>query len=83
MLTVRLSPSIQNDLDALSERKQLTKSDIVKIALEQYIARENADNPYELGKDLFGQVGRLDIAADPKEIYNQSISSKIREKHSH
>lgn len=85
MLTVRLSPETQNDLEALSERKHLSKSEIVKIALEQYMARENADNPYELGRDLFGQEGSDDLGmvAEPAGVYKRAIKAKIRAKHSH
>lgn len=81
MLTVRLSPESQKDLETLSERKGLSKSDIVKIALEQYVARENADNPYELGMDLFGLEGSPRIAADPPGTYKASVKSKINQKH--
>lgn len=81
MLNVRLSPYIQKELDLLCERKHLSKSDVVKIALEEYMARENADNPYELGKDLFGQEGSM--AAEPSGEYKQSVKKKISEKHSH
>ncbi len=53
MLTVRLPKEIEEQLEGLSKQHKTTKSEIVKKAITEYIAK-NYSNPYETGKDLFG-----------------------------
>lgn len=81
MLNVRLSSEFQKELERFCEQKHISKSEVVKNALEVYMARENADNPYELGKDLFGQEGSQNHQASLE--YKQHVKSKLNEKHSH
>lgn len=58
MLTVRLSKEMELQISKLTEKKNITKSELVKEALQMYIAKnEKDDSPYTLGKELFGNFG--------------------------
>lgn len=82
MLTVRLSPHVEKELDELCERKNCSKSEIVKDALEDYFQKERSHaSPYELGKDLFGQESSG--VREASVTYKKHLKKKLSEKHSH
>ncbi len=82
MISVRLSKELKAKLDSLAKQQNMTKSDVVKEALGEYIAAyEKKKNAYELGKDLFGQFGSGQD--DLSVSYKQKVRGKIDAKHSH
>jgi len=82
MISIRLSFELENKLNKISKEKAVSKSDIVKKALEKYFEEYALEkNPYELGKDLFGNYGSGDshLSLNYKEV----LKRKLHEKHSH
>ena len=82
MLTVRLPDDLEAEVDRIASTERRTKSDIVKDALQQYLAaHQQKRSSYEAGEGLFG------IAAsgenDRSGAYKRRIREKLREKHSH
>ncbi len=82
MLTVRLSDDEEKALQQYCMREGVSKSIVVKEAIELYITQRTKNkSPYEAGADLFGSEG--------SGIKNKSVSYKKRlknllhEKHSH
>ena len=59
-LTVRLSPKAERTLNALVKRTRLSRSQVVREALAQYIAGDQDDDvergPYEAWADVVGVV---------------------------
>ena len=58
-LTVRLSPRAERALNAAARRRRMSRSDVVREALEQYEAadREHVDaEPYQAWVDVLGVV---------------------------
>lgn len=56
MLSVRIETYITKKLNHLSRKFKISKSQIVKEALQVYLKQmEKDETPFELGKDLFGQ----------------------------
>lgn len=64
-LTVRLPARVEQELADYCAKRRLTKSQVVKLALEELLAA-NAGKPsaYELGKDLFGPHTDMPPTAD-------------------
>jgi len=82
MISVRLSKEMEEKLELLSIQENLTKSDIIKEALNKYIIdHENKCKPYELGEDLFGKHGSGE--KDLSVSYKKKVREKINEKMSH
>jgi predicted DNA-binding protein len=82
MLTVRLTPDMENEIDRLASAARKTKSDIVKDALKEYIeSHQERGSSYELGEDLFGieESGE----ADRSTTYKRRVREKVRAKHTH
>lgn len=58
-LTVRLPDNIQKNVSSLAKKLHLKRSDIVRMALEQFIQgvmTDNNNSPYEQVKHLLGSV---------------------------
>ena len=61
-----------------AQRMQLTKTDVVREALQLYM-KERADDvltPYALGEELFGRYGSGDT--DRSTTYKQRLKEKLR-----
>ena len=82
MLTVRLSSNLQNDLEGYCQREKVSKSVVVKEALEHYFNEKRFnDNPYSVGEDLFGAEGSG--VSEASVSYKKKIKQHLNEKHSH
>ncbi|MDI3548597.1 MAG: hypothetical protein PWR10_2249 [Halanaerobiales bacterium] len=82
MISVRLSKELEEKINSLSKRENVTKSDIIKEALEKYFNdHEKKLNPYDLGKEFFGKHGSG--KGNLSETYKKKVREKINEKMSH
>jgi len=80
MLNVRINKELEKALENLASTRNVTKSEIVKEALTEYIKTQSS-TPYEAGKDLFGSD--LSGIKDGSVKYKENIRRKISEKHSY
>ena len=55
-LTVRLSADLAAQLERTAKRLQRKRSDVVRLALEEYLSPEIDDRPIERVRDLLGHV---------------------------
>lgn len=79
MTTVRLPLELEQKLETFSEILNKTKSEIIKDALEHFFYRQSlTKDSYDLGKDLFGQVGSGDGRLS--QNYKAKLKEKIRAK---
>ena len=82
MLSVRLNKDIEKALDRYSTSKRISKSAVVKKALELFFKKEKStQTPYELGADLFGKTGSG--KKDLSTTYKKQVKQKLRAKHSY
>lgn len=80
MISIRLPQELEEKLALLSASQRVTKSDIVKLALEDYFKRyEEVRRPYDLGKDLFGKYGSGvgTLSQDYKKRVRENIHAKM------
>lgn len=81
MRSVRLPKEIEKELETLSNQKKVSRSEIIKEALVEYMAKEKKYNqPYELGAAYFGKRGSGE--KDRSETYKSKVKSKISDKRS-
>jgi hypothetical protein len=79
-LTVRLGPKTERALNALARSRQLSRSDVVREAIEQYGARESgaeAGSPFDAWSDVLGIVD-LGIR-DPTRTTGEQFAALVRE----
>jgi predicted DNA-binding protein len=81
MISVRLPEELEKKLNQLAESENVTKTYLVKEALNKYITeKEEKKDSYQLGKDLFGKYGSG--KGDLSTTYRKRVSDKIHEKYS-
>jgi len=82
MASIRLSPEQEKRLNAVCAAERASKSEIIKQALNRYLADYEASlSPFELGRDLFGKYGSG--CDDLSRNYKRRLKDKLREKHAH
>lgn len=62
MISVRLDQETEQHLDRVAIMQGISRSELVRLAIDKYLAKYNRPSPWELGKDLFGKHG-----SNPKE----------------
>ncbi len=66
MLTVRLTPSEEKALSQYCELEGLSKSEVVKEAIEIFLVQHRKNsNPYDVGGDLFCKEAELKTNQQP------------------
>lgn len=82
MISLRLPKELEEKLESISKKEQLTKSYVIREALEKYVVdKENSEYPYKLGEELFGKYGSGDGRLSRE--YKKRVKEKIHEKMSH
>lgn len=80
MLTVRLPEDLERELDRLAAEERTTKTQIVRLALERYMAvHRDRKSSFDLGEDLFGRFGSGDGTLSG--TYERRVREKLRAKH--
>ncbi len=77
MLCVRLDEEMEKKLENLAKELHLTKSKLVKEALNEFLSKKS---PYELGKNLFGKFESKE--GDLSYTYKKRVKEKIWKKSS-
>ena len=80
MISVRLPRELEQKIDQVAEKKQITRTELVKEALTMYLsAEEREHNPYELGAEYFGKYGsgQGDLSATYKWRVKEHIDAKM------
>jgi len=79
MMTIRLDPELEARLVSLSQKKGISKSAVIKEALQFYLKQEKIDKtPYELGADLFGVDSGSNVDTNASVTYKKKIKEKLR-----
>ncbi len=78
MITLRLDPKLEKKISNTAKNLGVTKSDLIRQSLVEYLAKLDNQNAWEVGYDLFGKYssGEGNLSLDRKEI----IKAKIRDK---
>jgi cystathionine beta-lyase len=78
MFSVRLPKELEEELALVSARRRVSKSDIVKEALQDYLGKHKSTaNPYAPGEDLFGRQGSG--LGDYTVTYKKRVREKIHD----
>lgn len=81
-LTVRLNPKTERALNALAKRRRLSRSDVVREAIERYGADEEGrtGRPYDAWLDVIGVVslGVRDVDHTTGEQFTAILAGQAR-----
>jgi predicted transcriptional regulator len=78
MITLRLDPKLDQLVSNTAKNLGLTKSELVRKSLVEYICKLNKQNAWEAGKDLFGRYasGKGDLSSNRKALLKDRIKAK-------
>ena len=80
MISVRIDPTLENELSLVAKEKGMSKSKYLRGLIIEKLETERVHKktPWELGKHVFGKFdsGRSDLSKNRKAI----LKEKIREK---
>lgn len=81
MRSVRLPDDVDKKLEILAKQKKVSRSEIIKEALVEYMAKEETYNkPFETGSKYFGKYASGE--SDRSVTYKSRIKSKLHDKRS-
>ena len=78
MITLRLDPTLEQKINNVAKNLGLTKSELVRKSLVEYITKVNKQNAWEAGQDLFGKYasGRENLSSNRKELLKEKLRAK-------
>lgn len=78
MITLRLDPKLENEIKNAAENMGITKSELIRNSILEYLGKLEKTNAWEAGKDLFGNFssGTGYLSADRKQIVKERIKAK-------
>jgi len=85
MITFRLDPKLEQSIDNTSKHLGLTKSELIRRSIQEYLNKISSQTPWDLGKNLFGKYssGRGNLSSDRKQIIKKKIRAKLNEKNTY
>lgn len=78
MITLRLDPKLEQAVIIAAKNLGLTKSELIRQCISDYITKSQQSNAWEVGKDLFGNYSsnQGNLSTDRKELIKLKIKSK-------
>jgi predicted DNA-binding protein len=78
MLTIRLDNKTEQEINAMAKQLNMTKSELVRECIAEYMVNFNKPSAWELGANLFGKhaSGQHNRAKDRKQLLSAIIKDK-------
>ena len=78
MITLRLGPELEQQVNLTAKMLGLTRSELIRKSLVDYIEKQEKQNAWEAGSDLFGKYasGRNDLSSNRKALLKDKIRAK-------
>ncbi len=80
MITLRLDNELEQAINNTAKILGLTKSELIRQSINEYIAKMKKPTAWESGKDLFGKYssGMGNLSKDRKELLKNKLKAKIK-----
>ena len=78
MITLRLEPEIESAINSTAKILGLTKSELIRQSINEYLAKVKRQNPWEAGEELFGKYssGYGNLSLERKALLRNKIKAK-------
>jgi len=78
MITLRFDPTLEKHLADAANNLGLTKSELIRKSLSEYLEKMQKPSAWELGEDKFGRYasGKGNLSAGRKVLLKEKIKSK-------
>jgi len=80
MITLRLDPKLEQVINKTAKNLGLTKSELIRKSINDYLGKLKQPNAWETGEDLFGKYssGLGNLSADRNDLIKNKIKAKRR-----
>ena len=78
MITLRVDKKLEETLKKTAKAKGLTKSEIVRQSLVEYLSSHSQNNPHKIGEGVFGKYGsgKGNLSTDSEKILREKLCGK-------
>lgn len=78
MITLRLDSKLEQLVNNTAKNLGITKSQLIRESILEYVGKLSTPNAWETGQDLFGKYssGKGNLSAQRKEILKEKIRAK-------
>jgi RHH-type rel operon transcriptional repressor/antitoxin RelB len=80
MVSLRLDPKFEQKVQNTAKILGVTKSELIRKSISDYLAKLSKPSPWELGEDLFGKYssGAGNLSTDRKLLFKEKLGAKIK-----
>jgi predicted transcriptional regulator len=80
MLTLRLNPELEQTINNTARTLGVTKSELIRQSINDYISKLEQPNAWEVGKDLFGKYssGLGNLSENRKDLIKNKLKAKVK-----
>ncbi|MEA1933127.1 MAG: CopG family transcriptional regulator [Thermodesulfobacteriota bacterium] len=78
MITLRLDSKLEQDLNNTAKYLGITKSELIRKSIHDYINKLRKPNAWEIGENLFGKYssGLSNLSTNRKELIKNKLKAK-------
>ena len=78
MITLRLDPQLEQTINSVAYQMGVSKSELIRKSITDYLVNLEKPSPWELGTDLFGKYasGQHNLSKDRKTLIKEKINAK-------
>ena len=78
MITLRLEPKLEQAINNTAKNLGLTKSELIRTSIQEYLSKLSTPGAWEIGEDLFGKYssGLGNLSSDRKKIVKIKVEAK-------
>jgi|LGVF01.1.fsa_nt_gb predicted DNA-binding protein len=78
MITLRLDPKLEQNVQNTSKILGITKSELIRKSITDYLTKLSKSSPWELGENYFGKYssGQDNLSTDRKLLLKTKIRAK-------
>ena len=78
MITLRLDTELEKAINNTAKNLGLTKSELIRKSIREYLTKLKKPTPWETGEDLFGKYssGRGDLSTRRKDLIKDKLRAK-------
>ena len=80
MITLRLNDDLEKSIEKISKDSGISKSELIRKSVVEYMAKFQNKNAWELGRDLFGKYksGKRNLSTSAGTILREKLRKKRR-----
>jgi len=78
MITLRLDPALEQTINNIAHQMGVSKSELVRKSITEFIEKLEKPSPWELGHDVFGKYASENdnLSRDRKALVKEKIKAK-------